>query len=353
MPYSRDGAAIIKSATMFFMRYKTTLVIGAPTSHVSEGRLRVDALFRLAQSSHVPETSTRARKGCPDGTPVPVIARLISTSRPLRITSLHDSILLDSLAVPAACCIEGGVFMAPGNDPISTISEWLTWAAQKRSSGKKVGGCSVSSETLLCEAACSAWRWASSLGRPSGESSARCIRHPNAPDSFVHRPLGFLEQFVDLSGHAYATLAEAKLRVSHGHSGVFFDALSDFLIVAFVVFLLVRQVNRLKSEGRAVPTRMRGCPFCFSTFAIKAPHCRIHLCLDGGFGFGVNTFHEKAGRSQVSSFVFSGQGFASAELPLSPPFHPHSSLSDYSLGASRRPCLAGAATCLSTSSVSR
>src|ERR1035438_6096354 len=43
----------------------------------------------------------------------------------------------------------------------------------------------------------------------------------------------------------------------------------------------------------------------------------------------VNAFHEKAGRSQVGSFVFSlDKVFSPAESPLSPPFHPHSSLSD-------------------------
>jgi hypothetical protein len=47
-------------------------------------------------------------------------------------------------------------------------------------------------------------------------------------------------------------------------------------------------------------------------------------------------FHEKAGRSQVGSFVFLlDKVFSPAELPLSPPFHPHSWLSDFvSLGAS-------------------
>jgi hypothetical protein len=51
----------------------------------------------------------------------------------------------------------------------------------------------------------------------------------------------------------------------------------------------------------------------------------------------VNAFHEKAGRSQVGlcCFFFVEQGSSPAESPpLSPPFHPHSSLSDFSPGAS-------------------
>src|ERR1039458_8702339 len=43
-----------------------------------------------------------------------------------------------------------------------------------------------------------------------------------------------------------------------------------------------------------------------------------------------NAFHEKAGRSQVDSFVFLlDKVFSPAESPLSPPFHPHSSRSDF------------------------
>jgi hypothetical protein len=46
-------------------------------------------------------------------------------------------------------------------------------------------------------------------------------------------------------------------------------------------------------------------------------------------------FHEKAGRSQEGSVVFLlDKVFSPAESPLSPPFHPHSLMSDFLLGAS-------------------
>ena len=90
----------------------------------------------------------------------------------------------------------------------------------------------------------------------------------------------FSNKFINLSGHAYATLAEAKAAGSATiNYGVFFTALSDFLIVAFTVFMLVRQVNRLKSEQKA-SVLMRECPFCVSAVAIKAtrcPHCTSPL----------------------------------------------------------------------------
>ena len=87
----------------------------------------------------------------------------------------------------------------------------------------------------------------------------------------------FSNKFINLSGHAYATLAEAKAAgAATINYGVFFNVLSDFVIVAFVVFMLIRQVNRLKSEQEASLEVMRDCPFCFSAVANKAtrcPHC--------------------------------------------------------------------------------
>jgi len=90
----------------------------------------------------------------------------------------------------------------------------------------------------------------------------------------------FSNKFINLSGHAYATLAEAKAAgAATINYGVFFTAFSDFLIVAFVVFMLVKQVNRLKSEQQA-SALTRECPFCLSAVAIKAtrcPHCTSTL----------------------------------------------------------------------------
>jgi large conductance mechanosensitive channel len=94
-----------------------------------------------------------------------------------------------------------------------------------------------------------------------------------------HRDLS--NKFINLSGHAYAILAEAKAAgAATINYGVFFNALSDFLIVAFVVFMLIRQVNRLKREQKASVAVMRDCPFCLSAVAIKAtrsPHCTSAL----------------------------------------------------------------------------
>jgi large conductance mechanosensitive channel len=91
----------------------------------------------------------------------------------------------------------------------------------------------------------------------------------------------FSNKFINLSGHAYASLAEAKAAgAATINYGVFLNVLSDFLIVAFTVFLLIRQVNRLKVEQKAAAALTRDCPFCLSGVAIKAtrcPHCTSAL----------------------------------------------------------------------------
>jgi large conductance mechanosensitive channel len=103
----------------------------------------------------------------------------------------------------------------------------------------------------------------------------------------------FSNKFINLSGHAYATLAEANAAGEATiNYGLFFNSLSDFLIVAFVVFMLIRQVNRLKNERKASVAVARDCPFCLSVVAIKAtrcPHCTSGLAtakveFEGGSG---------------------------------------------------------------------
>jgi len=84
-------------------------------------------------------------------------------------------------------------------------------------------------------------------------------------------------------GGPYASLGEAQaagaVTVNYG---VFLNTVISFVIVAFVVFLLIRSINRLKREEEepaAEPTT-KECPYCLSSIAIKAtrcPHCTSEL----------------------------------------------------------------------------
>jgi large conductance mechanosensitive channel len=74
----------------------------------------------------------------------------------------------------------------------------------------------------------------------------------------------------------YASLADAQ---SAGavtiNYGLFVNAVIGFLIVAFVIFLLIRNVNRMKKEEEAPPTEptTKECPYCLSSIPIKASRC--------------------------------------------------------------------------------
>jgi large conductance mechanosensitive channel len=81
----------------------------------------------------------------------------------------------------------------------------------------------------------------------------------------------FSSLFVPLDGGTYASLAEAKAKGAPTlNYGVFMNTLLEFVIVAFAVFLLVKQVNRLRGPA-GVDTR--DCPYCYSKMALKATRC--------------------------------------------------------------------------------
>ena len=64
----------------------------------------------------------------------------------------------------------------------------------------------------------------------------------------------FADKFVALNGEAYANLAAAKAAGAPVITyGVFVNAVINFLIVAFVIFMLIKQVNRLKKKEAAAP----------------------------------------------------------------------------------------------------
>ena len=94
--------------------------------------------------------------------------------------------------------------------------------------------------------------------------------------------IDFKNLFVALNGQAYASLADAqKAGAATINYGVFLNTILEFLIVAFVIFLMVRQLNRLTTPAPAPPTEdARDCPFCVSRISSKAtrcPHCTSEL----------------------------------------------------------------------------
>ena len=86
----------------------------------------------------------------------------------------------------------------------------------------------------------------------------------------------FSNLFVSLSGQTYATLDDAKKAgAATINYGVFLNTVLDFLIVAFAVFLMIRQINRLKKQPEAAPAAptTKECAYCLTTIPIKAVRC--------------------------------------------------------------------------------
>jgi len=86
----------------------------------------------------------------------------------------------------------------------------------------------------------------------------------------------FSNLFIDLSGKSYATLAEAKAAgAATIKYGLFLNTVVDFVIVAFVIFLLIQQINRMKRQPEVAPAAPtnKECPYCLSSIAIKATRC--------------------------------------------------------------------------------
>jgi len=83
--------------------------------------------------------------------------------------------------------------------------------------------------------------------------------------------------FINLSGQSFATLADAKKAgAATLNYGLFLNTVLDFLIVAFAIFLLIKQVNRLKREPAevvAAEPSTKECPYCLSAIPIKASRC--------------------------------------------------------------------------------
>jgi large conductance mechanosensitive channel len=101
------------------------------------------------------------------------------------------------------------------------------------------------------------------------------------PLGLVLGRVNFTDLFVSLTGQSYPNLAAAKAAGAPTFNyGVFINTVINFLIIAFVVFLLVRQVNRLTGPAPAAAPTTRECPYCASLIPLKAtrcPHCTSEL----------------------------------------------------------------------------
>jgi large conductance mechanosensitive channel len=88
--------------------------------------------------------------------------------------------------------------------------------------------------------------------------------------------VNFSKLYINLSGQHYDTLKQAQeAGAATINYGVFLNTVLDFIIVAFVIFLLIKQINRMKRQPAPAPVTptTKECPHCLSVIPIKASRC--------------------------------------------------------------------------------
>ncbi len=86
--------------------------------------------------------------------------------------------------------------------------------------------------------------------------------------------VNFTDLFINLSDKPYDSLKAAKDAGAPVISyGVFINTMIDFIIIAFVIFLVIKQINRMKKEPAPAPPNTKDCPHCLSAIPINATKC--------------------------------------------------------------------------------
>jgi large conductance mechanosensitive channel len=123
-------------------------------------------------------------------------------------------------------------------------------------------------------------------------------------DDVIMPPIGYVLSEVDFSDKAIVlkqaapeydeegnvkkdkdgkNVMKPAVKISYGK---FINSIIKFLIVAFALFLVIKQINRLRNQPPQEPTT-KNCPFCQSTISIKATRCpQCTSDLTGGLGQG-------------------------------------------------------------------
>jgi large conductance mechanosensitive channel len=85
----------------------------------------------------------------------------------------------------------------------------------------------------------------------------------------------FSNLFINLSGRIYPSVAAAKAAGAPTvNYGIFLNNILNFAIIAFAIFMLIKQINRLQRPAAAAPApATKECPYCLSVIPIKATRC--------------------------------------------------------------------------------
>jgi large conductance mechanosensitive channel len=103
------------------------------------------------------------------------------------------------------------------------------------------------------------------------------------PIGMLLNGVNFSNLFLSLDGKSYPALADAQAAGAPTFNyGLFINNIIDFIIVAFVIFLMIRAINRIKKHPAPAESEVssKDCPFCFtsiSTQATRCPNCTSQL----------------------------------------------------------------------------
>ncbi len=93
--------------------------------------------------------------------------------------------------------------------------------------------------------------------------------------------VNFTDLFISLSGTPYKSLADAKAAgAATVNYGVFINTIISFLIIAFVIFLVVKALNSMRKAPAPAAPNTKDCPYCHTEIPLQAtrcPHCTSQL----------------------------------------------------------------------------
>lgn len=94
------------------------------------------------------------------------------------------------------------------------------------------------------------------------------------PIGLILGKVDFSNLFIDLSGGNHPTVAAAKAAgAATINYGTFLNTIIDFVIVAFAIFLVIKQADRFKAKPAPVEASTKDCSFCCTAIPIKATRC--------------------------------------------------------------------------------
>ncbi|NLK86003.1 MAG: large conductance mechanosensitive channel protein MscL [Clostridiaceae bacterium] len=86
--------------------------------------------------------------------------------------------------------------------------------------------------------------------------------------------LSYENLYIALDGKTYETLKAAQeAGAATFNYGLFLTNVIDFLIIAFVIFLFIRQINKFKKKPAPAPATTKECPYCRTSIHIEAARC--------------------------------------------------------------------------------